>query len=466
MNFDVCVIGSGPGGYVCAIRAAQKGLKVVVIEKSSVGGVCLNVGCIPSKTLITAAHYYHKAQHDFPEMGLEVKSLKLNMKKLNKWKNVVTSRMSQGVKALLKANKVQVIQGVATFISPHEIKVEKEESITVKARYFVIATGSSSASIPFLPCDEKNILSSTGALDLEKLPDSLAVIGGGYIGLELGTYFAKMGSKVHILEASESLLSGMCDKDITQVLEKKLKTLGAKIHYGALAQNFKMKDDKINLSYIKKSQTEVLSVNKVLMTIGRTPNTKSLGLKKAGVQLDEKKFVKVDAQRRTNVHHIFAIGDVSTQPMLAHKASFEGVMVADVMGGANRAYDVKCVPAVIFTDPEVASVGLNETECKQQNMKIVIGKFPFAANGRAVSMRETEGFIKIIARKSDHIVVGVHMVGPEVSQLISEATLALEMGTRLEDFATTIHPHPTLGETLMEAAEVALGHPIHVLPSR
>lgn len=465
-NFDVCVIGTGPGGYVAAIRAAQLGKKVCVVEREKLGGVCLNVGCIPSKAMISASHFMQRVKHDAPEMGFEIKSdIKLNMKKLMSWKQSVCDKMSGGVSQLLKGNQVTVIRGDATFKSAKELYVKsKEGDATVVATHYIVATGSRPIEISGFQIDEKDVLSSTGALDLDELPKAVVVIGGGYIGLEIGTYLAKLGSDVTVLEAGGALLAGVADRECVQVVERKLKKNGVKVVIGAKAKGYVKSGGKCEVTYDSNGKSEKIKADKILLMVGRRPNSDQTNLKGIGLQIDEKGFVKVDAQRRTNLPHIFAIGDVSGQPMLAHKASHEGVLVAEVIGGMNRVYDAKTVPAVVFTDPEIASAGWLEEECKSKgHPDLKIGKFPFAANGRAVSLMETDGFIKVIADAKTHVVLGVHMVGPEVSNLVSEAVLAIEMGARLEDLALSIHPHPTLGEVMMEAAEAALGHAIHII---
>ena len=467
MKFDVCVIGAGPGGYVAAIRAAQRGLKTVVIEREFLGGVCLNVGCIPSKAMISAAHFLHRLQHDAEQMGVRVGSVDLDMKKLKGWKQSVCDKMSSGVSQLLNGNKVKVIQGEADFKSPTEILVKDSKGVqttTLRAENFIIATGSRPIEIPGFSVNEADVLSSTGALALEDVPKKFIVIGGGYIGLEIGSYMSKLGSDVTILEAGEALLNGVADGECTQVVARRLKKQGVRVHLKALAKSYKKTKSGYEVSIERNGLSEVLSADKILLTVGRRPNSDQMNLKVTGVEVDEKGFIKVNPQMKTTVPNIYAIGDVAGQPMLAHKASYEGVLVAEVISGRNRVYDAKTVPAVIFTDPEIASVGWMEEECKNRGYQdLKIGKFPFAANGRAVSLMETDGFVKMIADAKTNVVLGVHVVGPEASQLISECALAIEMGATLEDIALTIHPHPTLGETVMEAAEATLGHAIHVI---
>jgi len=463
-EFDVVVIGAGPGGYVAAIKAAQLGLKTAIIEREYLGGVCLNVGCIPSKAMITAGHFYHRAQHDAAEMGFDIPKIAFDMKKLRDWKQSVCGRMSSGVGQLLKGNQVTTIMGTADWVNSHEIKVTSQAGIEqIRARYFIIATGSRPIEIPGFPFDEDTVMSSTGALDLATLPKKLVVIGGGYIGLEIAGYLANLGTQVTVLEASNQFLSGVVDPECAQVVTKKLTKKGVELITQSKAKGFKKVGKYARVQYEAGGETKEIEADKILVTVGRRPNSDQMNFKAAGVIVNEKGFIQVDAQRRTSQKHIFAIGDIAGQPMLAHKASYEGVLVAEVIQGVNRAYDAKTVPSVVFTDPEIAGAGLLESEAKAKGYEVIVGKFPFGANGRAVSMMETDGFVKMVADKRSHVLLGVQIVGPEASNLISEAALAIEMGARLEDLALTIHPHPTLGETMMEAAEATLGHAIHII---
>lgn len=464
-SFDVCVIGSGPGGYVAAIRAAQLGFKTAIIEREKLGGVCLNVGCIPSKAMIAAAHFLQRMNHDAPEMGFTVKGIDLDAKKLQSWKQSVCNKMSGGVQQLLKGNSVEVLAGDATFTDSKTLSVKMSSGTeTVTAKNFIIATGSRPIEIPGFKFDEKDVMSSTGALAMEEVPKSIAVIGGGYIGLEIGGYLNKLGAEVHVFEAQDALLKGVVEPDVVQVVARTLKKEGVNVHLKAKAQGFAKKGKSFELTANIEGKDQKFTVDKILVTVGRKPNSDQMNLSKIGLLIDERGFIKTNEQRRTNIPHIFAIGDIAGQPMLAHKASHEGVMVAEIISGQNRVYDAKTVPAVIFTHPEIASAGWTEEECKQKGYtNLKIGKFPFGANGKAVAMMETDGFVKMIADAKTDVLLGVHIVGPEASNLISEAVLAIEMGARLQDIALSIHPHPTLGETMMEAAEATLGHAIHII---
>lgn len=465
-NFDVVVIGAGPGGYVAAIRAAQLGFKTAIIEREFLGGVCLNVGCIPSKAMISATHFLHRAQHDAKEMGILFKGeISVDMKQLLKWKNSVCEKMSGGVGQLLKGNLVTILNGEAQFKNSKELEVTSSKGKeTVVGKYYILATGSRPIEIPGFKFDEKEIMSSTGALALDTIPKKVVVIGGGYIGLEIGSYLSKLGTEVTVVEAGPAVLNGVVDPDCAQVVARRLKKNGINVLFNTKAKAQKKIKDGFEVTVEVEGKEQTLKCDKILITVGRKPNSDQANLKAAGLAIDERGFVKVDAQRRTNVANIFAIGDICGQPMLAHKASHEGVLVAEVIKGMNRVYDAKTVPAVVFTDPEIASAGMTEAEAKAKGFTdLKVAKFPFGANGRAVSIMETDGFVKMIADAKTHVILGVHIVGPEASNLISEAVLAIEMGARLEDVALSIHPHPTLGETMMEAAEATLGHAIHII---
>ncbi len=456
---DVVVLGSGPAGYVCAIRLAQLGKKVTVIEKSDLGGVCLNRGCIPSKALIYAGTLFEKLSHS-ADIGIEVKGATVNLKKMIEWKETVVKKLTGGVGGLLKANGCQVIAGDAKFTGPKTIEVKTASGTdTVTFNSCVIASGSRPTKLPNLEVDNKTVLDSTGALTLTEIPKSMLCIGGGYIGLELGTFYSKVGTKVTVVEAGPALL-GVVDPELTQVVQKRLQKREVEILLGTKIKNFgKVTAKGVEVTF-DNGKTAIFE--KILVTIGRTPNTDAIGLEKTGVKLDAKGFIPIDPQRRTSVPHLYAIGDAAGQPLLAHKGSKEGIVAAEAIAGRKTIYDVRAMPAVIFTDPEIATVGLSEAEAKAAGYTPQIGRFPFAANGRALSVVEPDGFVKMIGDAKTGRLLGVHIVGAEASNLISEAALAIEMGAHVEDLALTVHPHPTLPETMMEAAEATLGHAIHI----
>ncbi len=454
-EYDVVVIGAGPGGYPAAIRCSQHGLKTAVVEKNLLGGVCLNVGCIPSKALIHASHFF-KSLENASKMGIFVESQEVDFGKLQLWKESICDQMRQGVLSLLKANKVDVIKGKASFVNSQEIVISDRR---IKAKHFIIATGSSPCTIPGFEYDENLILSSTGALNQKTPIKKLIVIGGGYIGLEIGCYMAKLGTKVVVLEASDNLFSGLVDDDVCKEILKRFKTLGVDIHTNSKALSVDKKVSSVEVSADIEGSNLLLKADKVLVTVGRVSN--SAWIKNLNLDLDESGFIKTDPQMRTSVSNIFAVGDVAKNPMLAHKASYEGLLAADVIAKKNRVFDAKVIPAVIFTDPEIATVGLSEKELGNK-ADYKISKFPYKANARAVSVMEDYGFVKIISQKNTGLVVGVQIVGFDASNLIGEACLAIEMGASLEDIALTIHPHPTLSEMIMETSELGLGHPVHI----
>jgi dihydrolipoamide dehydrogenase len=461
-KFDAVVIGAGPGGYPCAIRLAQLGKKTAVIERDTVGGVCLNVGCIPSKAMIKAASTFEKMQKA-DGMGFKVKGVEVDFKGLQEWKQSVVTKLTGGVAQLLKGNKVELIQGDASFVSKNELSVKTKNGVeTIVADHIVIAVGSSPIEIPAFPFNEKTILSSTGALALDKPVESVVVVGAGYIGLEIGTYLAKLGTQVTLLEQAPRLLS-YYDQDVSNLVTRNLKKRNVNILTQATAKSVKEKAGRMHVEIEVEGKAQTLQCEKVLVTVGRKPNTIA-GLEKTGVQLDAKGFIKVNERLQTNVPGIYAIGDVAGQPLLAHKATKEALVVAEVIAGSKTAkYDVKAMPAVIFCEPEVASVGLSETEAKAKGITTFAGSFPFAALGKAIATGETDGFAKLIGDKKNGRLIGAVIAGPEASTMISEMALAIEAGLQLEDIALTVHAHPTLGEATMEAAEVALGHAIHVI---
>jgi dihydrolipoamide dehydrogenase len=427
-----------------------------------VGGVCLNRGCIPSKAIISAAERA-VAVREAGEMGIEVSGdVTVNMPKLIEWKNGVVKKLTGGVKTLLKGNGVEVIQGEAYFSGPNSVRVTTENSAqTYTFNDVIIATGSRPAELRVLPFDGKRILSSTEALNLQEVPERLIVVGGGYIGLELGTAFAKLGAKVTILEGTSSLLPGT-DPALTKMVTRKLKKLGVEVYTNAMVEGGENTGDEVVVRATVKDGEKAFTADYALVAVGRKPNTDELGLQFAGVETDERGFIKIDAQCRTNVDHIYAIGDCAGGALLAHKASYEAKVAAEAMCGQNSVIDWQAMPFVIFSDPEIAYTGLSEEQAKEQGYDPVVSRFAFQANGRALSMNHAD-VVQVVADRETKRVLGVQIVGPEASSLISEAVFAVEMGANAEDLALTIHAHPTLPEVLMEAAEGILGHAIHMV---
>jgi len=461
MSKKVIVIGAGPAGYVCAIRLAQLGQSVTVVEKEYLGGTCLNVGCIPSKALIAAGSLLHKIG-EASAMGISATGVKLDLAKLVDWKAGIVAKLTGGVGGLLKNHKVEVLMGSASFVDRNTVQVQTKEGVkTLKADEIVIATGSIPIAIPGFAFDEDKVWSSTGALAPKRIPQHLVVIGGGYIGLELGMMYRKLGSKVTVLEATAGALPGQ-EKDCVKVIERSLKKLGIELLTETFAQGYEHKAGQSFVRVKGKSGESTIPCDQILSTVGRKPYSDGLALDKAGLKLDAKGFLAVDKQMRTSVANIYAIGDIAGQPMLAHKGSKEGLVAAGVIAGHKEAYDARCVPAVIFTAPEMASVGLTEEQAAAAGRKTKTGSFPFAASGRAMSLMDTEGMVKIVADAETDELLGVHMVGPEVTELIAEAALAIEMGATAEDIARTIHAHPTLPEAVMEAAEAVHGMAVHI----
>ncbi len=468
-RFDAVVIGAGPGGYPAAIRLGQLKVKTAVIEREYMGGVCLNVGCIPSKAVIHAAKTYEKLSHT-ADIGITIQGKpSLDMKKLQQWKNGVVTKLTTGVRGLLKGNGVEIIEGSATLGKPgpdgHVITVKtKTGDQTIIAKNIVLATGSRPIEIPGFKIDQQRVIDSTGALALDAVPGRMVVIGGGYIGLELGMVYAKFGTKVTVVEAMPRLL-GTMDKDCVAVVERKLKKLGVEVMLDTKAKSWEDKGDRAVLTVeLKDGKTAAVDTDVILMSIGRRPNSENLGLDQAGVAIDKRGFVISDDHLRTNVGGIYAIGDLIGGMMLAHKATKEGEVVAEIIAGHKAAFDVRTIPAVVFTDPEIAATGLTEDEAKAKGHdKLKVGKFPFAALGRALSVNDTDGFVKVIADGVTGELLGVHIVGNGASDLIAEATLAIEMGAVVDDLRLTVHAHPTLSEAIMEAAAVALGEAIHVI---
>jgi dihydrolipoamide dehydrogenase len=464
-TFDAIVIGAGPGGYPCAIRLAQEGKKVAIVEKDKWGGVCLNVGCIPSKALIHASSQFNKLKH-LDEMGIQTSAPKLDMEKMQVWKGGVVKQLTQGVSGLLKMNGVTAVSGNAVFKDAHTLEITGSSGKeTITAKDIVIATGSRVVEIPILKFNGKNVLDSTQALDLKKLPKKFLVIGGGFIGLEIGMAYAKMGSQVTIVEALDQLLATV-EKELVQVVEKKMRELGMTILTSTKALCLKEKDPAkeslLHLEVETKEGKKTLEADTILVSVGRKPNSDGLGLEKIGVKIDSRGNLPTDAQGKTNIPGVWAIGDVTGAPQLAHRATQDGLLVAANICGEKAFKDYKTVPWAVFVDPEIATAGLTEKEAKEQGIPYKVGKFPFAANGRALSTNEGQGFFKVLINEKNETVIGVHIVGPEASNLIAEATLAIEMGATAEDLVRTIHTHPTLPEAFPEAVELAFSKAIHV----
>jgi len=456
------VIGAGPGGYVAAIRLGQLGIQTLVVDKAALGGTCLNVGCIPSKAMITAAKFADKARHA-ESMGIKVGSVEVDMPGVIRWKDDVVKKLVGGVGTLLKGHGIEVLNGRATFRGPKTVEVMTEKGpVTVEADHTIIATGSIPLAIPGFVPDGQRIIDSTGALALTSLPNRMVVIGGGYIGLELGTAYAKLGTKVTVLEGTDQLLPGF-DPEIAKLIERKLKKLGVEIVLKAKAKGWSEGINGVAVQYEADGGTKTAVCDKVLVTVGRKPYSEGLGLEAAGLTVDAKGFITVDNQMRTQVPGIYCIGDLAGQPMLAHKASREGEVAAEVIAGRPSAMDARTIPAVVFTDPEIATAGIMEHEAKAQGLDVHVGKFPFAALGRALTTQETDGFFKVVLDRKTEEILGVAIVGPNASDLIAEATLAIEMGALFDDLALTIHAHPTLPEGLKEAVLAAKGEAIHAL---
>jgi dihydrolipoamide dehydrogenase len=458
------VIGAGPGGYVAGIRLGQLKVKTMVIEKEKAGGVCLNVGCIPSKALINASKYFDKLRHG-ADMGLLADNLRVDMGRMQTWKEEVVGKLTGGVKTLLKVNGADLRAGTARLLSRNTVEVEGQgadagKKYVVEAKHIVLATGSRPIEIPGFKFDGNRIVDSTGALAFRELPKRLVVIGGGYIGLEIGTLYAKLGTKVTVVEALPGILAGS-DPELTALVARKLKKLGVEVLTGAKAKGWKEAGDHAKVTVETANGEATIETDKVLVAVGRRPNSENLGLEAVGVKV-EKGFVPVDRQQRTNVPGIYAIGDLAGQPMLAHKGSKEGEVVAEVIAGKKAEMDVRCIPAVIFTDPEIASAGLTAEEAEKKGRQVKIGKFPFVALGRAIANADTEGFVKVVLDAKTTEVLGIHVVGNGASDIIAEAALAIEMGALADDIGLTVHAHPTLPEAIMEAAKAAVGEAVHI----
>ncbi|SUU87712.1 dihydrolipoamide dehydrogenase [Aminobacter aminovorans] len=468
MAYDVVVIGSGPGGYVCAIKAAQLGLKVAVVEKNATfGGTCLNIGCIPSKALLHASEMLAEAQHSFDALGVEVGTPKMNLKKMMAHKDATVAANVNGVSFLFKKNKIESFQGTGKVLGAGKVGVTSADGKTqeLETKNIVIATGSDVAGIPGVNVefDEKVIISSTGGLSLEKVPGHLVVVGGGVIGLELGSVWARLGAKVTVVEYLDTILGGM-DGDVAKQFQRMLAKQGFEFKLGSKVTGVAKakKGATVTFEPVKGGDAETIEADVVLVATGRRPYTDGLGLKQAGVEMDERGRVKTDGHLRTNVAGIYAIGDVVVGPMLAHKAEDEGVAVAEIIAGQAGHVNYDVIPGVVYTSPEVASVGKTEEELKKAGIAYKAGKFPFTANGRARAMLHTDGFVKVLADKDSDKVLGVHIVGFGAGEMIHEAAVLMEFGGSSEDLGRTCHAHPTMSEAVKEAALATFFKPIHM----
>ena len=455
-QFDLVVIGSGPGGYVGAIRAAQLGLKTAVIEKDkNYGGTCLNVGCIPSKALLQSSEHYHAALHDFASHGVKVQRVELDLPAMMARKDKVVQTNTEGIAFLFKKNKITPFQGTGKILAAGKVEVTsaKGEKTILVAKNIVIATGSVPVELPFLKFDEKKIVSSTGALALPSVPKTMVVVGGGVIGLELGSVWARLGSHVTVVEYADRL-GGAMDQDCMNVLKKCMQKEGVNFLMSTKVTGSAMKGDQVELTYesLKDGKTDSLKADVVLVSTGRKAFTHGLGCEEAGIEKDPQGRIKVDAHFQSNIPGIYAIGDVIHGPMLAHKAEEEGVACAEFIAGKHGHVNYNTVPSVIYTHPEIASVGITEEQAKAQGIEVNVGKFPFMANGRARATGFSEGFVKILADKHTDKILGGHIVGPMASELLGEITVAMEFGGSAEDLARSFHAHPTLSETIREAA--------------
>ncbi len=464
-NFDLVVIGGGPGGYVCAIRAAQLGLKTACVEsRGALGGTCLNIGCIPSKSLLNLSENFHKAKKDFNQQGIEIDGIKLNIEKMMANKNKSIQVLTKGVEFLFKKNKVTYFKGKGVLLSKNDVVVYENNNKrnNLKSKNIVIATGSTVTSLPGIEINEKNIVSSTGALSFNKVPSKLAVIGGGYIGLEMGSVWSRLGSDVTVIEYLDFITPGM-DREISNEFQKILSKQGIKFKMGSKVESVEDKGKSVCISYtnVKNSKKETIEVDKVLVSVGRKPYTEGLNLSKVGIKKDSKGRIEVNSKLQTSIRNIYAIGDVIKGPMLAHKAEEEGIAVAEILAGQAGHVNYDVIPGVVYTSPEVATVGKTEEQLKEENKSYKIGKFPFLANSRAKVNNETEGFVKILADSKTDKVLGVHIIGPHCGDMIAEMALAMEFGASAEDIARTCHAHPTHTEAIKEAALAVDKRPIH-----
>jgi dihydrolipoamide dehydrogenase len=453
-TFDLIVIGSGPGGYVAAVRAAQLGMKTVCIEKNErLGGVCLNVGCIPSKALLDSSEYYHLAKDRFAEHGIKTGRVSLDLSRMMARKEKVVKELTDNVRQLLEGHKITIIQGAAQLAGPDQVTVTKgKKKQTLAAKHILLATGSAPVSVPDLAFDEKMIVSSTGALNFDAVPKHLGIVGGGYIGLELGSVWMRLGAKVTVIEMLPKIATSL-DGQVGRTLDRILRKQGMDIRVKTKVTGAKRSGKKLEVSVEQADSKEALLFDRLLVSVGRRPLTEGLGLEAVGVDVDERSGqVKVDTDYRTSVSNIFAIGDLVAGPMLAHKASAEGIAAVETMAGKPSEVNYDAVPAIVYTHPEVASVGLTEEQVKERNIPYCTGSYPFTGAGRARCMGDTDGFVKILSHSRTDRVLGIHIIGARAADMIAEGVLAMEFGASSEDIARTIHGHPTFAEALMEAA--------------
>ncbi|CDL78068.1 dihydrolipoyl dehydrogenase [Brucella canis] len=461
ISCKLLIIGGGPGGYVCGIRAGQLGIDTVLVEKTRLGGTCLNVGCIPSKALIHAADEFHRLTTFAAKspLGITTQNPAIDFARTLEWKDGIVHRLNSGVAGLLKRSRVRMFQGQARFQDGKTVLVDTDTGRqTIHAENIVIATGSVPVEIQALPFGG-NIISSTEALSLEKIPERLAVVGGGYIGLEIGTAFAKLGSRVTVVEATDRILP-QYDAELTRPVMARLKTLGVEVLTGTSAKGLSA-DGKALEIRTQDGAVKAIEADKILVTVGRKPQTDGWGLSEIRLDMDGR-FIRIDDRCRTSMRGIYAIGDVTGEPILTHRAMAQGEMVAEIIAGGKHAWDKRCIPAVCFTDPEIVTVGLSPDEARKAGHNIQTGLFPFQANGRAMTMERDDGIVRVVARADNHVILGIQAVGAGISELSAAFAQAVEMGARLEDIAATIHAHPTLGEGFAEASMKALGHALHV----
>ena len=460
-NFDAIVIGGGPGGYVCAIRLAQLGVKTACVEsRATLGGTCLNIGCIPSKNLLSMSDYYYKALKNFSSIGIEIKKINLNLSKMMQNKEKSVSILTKGIEFLFKKNKVTYIKGTASLKSNNEVVVKENNKNTVYGtKNIIISTGSLPVSLPGIDFDEKQIVSSTGALSLKAIPKKMIIVGGGYIGLEMGSIWARLGSEIHVIEFLDHIIPGM-DLDISKEFQKVLTKQGIKFLLETKVDKIVKQKNSVKIFTSGKNKKE-FDCDVVLISVGRKPNTTGLNLEKNKIKLDKQKRIEVDKNFKTSIPNVFAIGDVIRGHMLAHKAEEEGIAVAEIITGQAGHVNYDIIPGVIYTTPEVASVGKTEEQLSQEKINYKIGKFPFMANSRAKAVNESEGFVKILADQVTDKVLGVHIIGPHAGELIAEVALAMEFGASAEDIARTCHAHPTYSEAIKEAALAVDKRAIH-----